>query len=164
MIQWTVAVARAKNPRRAIRSLRSRRHIVKWVLGCLAVSILCFLRPLLLLAASSDRFTGALLAAAFQRPPASPPASHEVVRVTVAEGAPAAELDEPLLGFAIDTSQVESRADGGASFRVLLPRTHLMTDEVGSNDKKEPANRSSARPKARSPHPKGVSALSSRGP
>jgi len=74
------------------------------VLGA-AVGALCFHRELALLLVGSDRATGAALGALYGAAPAKPPPSREVVELAVLPGEPRV-VSEPLLGFAIDTSQV----------------------------------------------------------
>lgn len=74
------------------------------VLGA-AVGALLFHRDLALLLIGSDRVTGAALGALYAAPPEKPPASRELVELGVLPGK-ARVVSEPLLGFAIDTSQV----------------------------------------------------------
>jgi len=74
------------------------------VLGA-ALGALCFHRELALFLAGSDRVTGAALAALYGAPPEKPAPSRGVVELAVLPGE-ARVLSEPLLGFAVDTSQV----------------------------------------------------------
>jgi len=69
-----------------------------------AVGALCFHRELALSLVGSDRVTGVALGVLYDQPPEKPPVSHEIVELGVP--GEARVLREPLLGFAIDTSQV----------------------------------------------------------
>lgn len=106
MARWSVSSKLGLGVVSAYLSSRIIRRILTWtVFGSFTLVALLHER-LLLLAGSQDRLTGAILSAAYAPDPGPPAPSRATVAFEVKGDRLLAELHEPLLGFAIDTSQV----------------------------------------------------------
>ncbi len=110
-------------------SSRLFHRIAKFGLVGVALGVLVFHKQLVLLVAGSDHLTAPLLGAIYGAPPAPPATSREVVQLSLVGREPLRVLKEPVLGFAIDTSQVVGGHWWSPDGRVEVGRGDARTSE-----------------------------------